>query len=80
MSITTTIRLSPDLKARVERLAETTRRSKSFLAAEAIRNFVDLNDWQVGEVRKAIAEADRADFASAEQVDEVFENWGVRAG
>lgn len=75
-----TIRLAPDLKVRLERLAETTRRSKSFLAAEAIRNFVDLNDWQADEVRKAVAEADREDFASAERVDEVFETWGVRAG
>ncbi len=80
MSITMTIRLSPDLKAHLERFAETTRRSKSFLAAEAIRKLVDLNEWQVGEVHKAVAEAERADFATAERVDEVFEKWGVRAG
>lgn len=77
---TITIRLAPDLKARLERLAETTRCSKSFLAAEAIQDFVDLNEWQVGEIQKAVAEADREDFASTERVDEVFGKWGVRAG
>ena len=80
MSATMTIRLAPDLKDRLERLAEVTRRSKSFLAAEAIRDFVDLNEWQVGEIQKAVAEANREDFASAERVDEVFGKWGVRAG
>jgi len=75
-----TIRLSPDLKNRLERLADATQRSKSFLAAEAIRDFVDLNEWQVGEIQKAVAEADREEFANAEKVDEVFGKWGVRAG
>ncbi len=80
MSATMTIRLAPDLKNRLEQLAEATQRSKSFLAAEAIRDFVDLNEWQVGEIREAVAEADREDFASAERVDDVFGKWGVRAG
>ena len=80
MSATMTIRLAPDLKNRLERLAEATQRSKSFLAAEAIRDFVDLNEWQVGEIQQAVAEADQEDFASAERVDEVFGKWGVRAG
>ncbi len=80
MSATMTIRLSPDLKNRLERLADATQRSKSFLAAEAIRDFVDLNEWQVGEIQKAVAEADREEFANAEKVDEVFGKWGVRAG
>ena len=80
MSATVTICLTTDLKDRLERLAEATQRSKSFLAAEAIRDFVDLNEWQVGEIREAVAEADREDFASTERVDDVFGKWGVRAG
>ncbi len=39
-----------------------------------------MNEWQVGEIQKAVAEADREDFASVERVDEVFGKWGVRAG
>lgn len=78
MSAKTTIRLASDLKDRLVRPAEATRRSRSFLAAEAIRDFVDLNEWQVGEIREAVAEADREAFAGAERVDEVFGKWGVR--
>ena len=33
---TMTVRLSQELKGKLERLAETTKRSKSYLAAEAI--------------------------------------------
>jgi predicted transcriptional regulator len=29
---------------------------------------VSLNGWQIGEIRKAIAEADRGDFASDKEV------------
>ncbi len=40
-STTMTIRLSAELKDKLDRMAADTRRSKSFLAAEAIETFVD---------------------------------------
>ena len=40
-STTMTIRVSPELKERLGRLAQDTRRSKSFLAAEAVSAYVD---------------------------------------
>lgn len=40
-STTLTIRLDPQLKAKLGRLAEGTRRSWSFLAAEAVETYVD---------------------------------------
>ena len=80
MSATMTIRLEPALKQRLDRLAESTQRSKSFLAAQAIREFVDLNEWQIQEIRSAIAEAERDEFASEDLVKEVLGKWGVDAG
>ena len=80
MSTTMTIRLEPDLKQRLDHLAEATQRSKSFLAAQAIRDFVDLNEWQIQEIRSALAEADSDDFASDDLVREVRGKWGVDAG
>ncbi len=41
VSTTMTIRLDPQLKAKLGRLAEGTRRSRSFLAAEAVETYVD---------------------------------------
>lgn len=80
MSATMTIRLEPDLKQRLDHLAEATQRSKSFLAAQAIRDFVDLNEWQIQEIRNAIAEADSEEFASDDLVRDVLGKWGVDAG
>ena len=80
MSTTMTIRLEPDLKQRLDHLAEATQRSKSFLAAQAIRDFVDLNEWQIQEIRSALAEADSDDFASDDLVRDVLGKWGVDAG
>lgn len=57
-STTMTVRLSRELKGRLERLAESTKRSKSYLAAEAIAEYVDANAWQVEEIRKAVEKAD----------------------
>lgn len=40
-STTLTVRLPPELKARLGKLAERTRRTKSFLAGEAIASYVE---------------------------------------
>lgn len=40
-STTMTIRVTPDLKERLGRLAENTRRTKSYLAAEAVEVYVN---------------------------------------
>lgn len=49
MSSTMTIRLEAEDKARLDELATATQRSKSFLAAQAIREYLDTNAWQVAE-------------------------------
>ena len=63
-----TLRIDAKLRKKLDRLAESTQRSRAFLAAEAIREYVDVNEWQVEEIKKGIAEADAGDFASDEEV------------
>ena len=75
MSTTLTIRIDPEVKDRLDRLAEATQRSKSFLAAEAIRSFVDTNEWQISEVRAALKEADAGDFATDKEVAALARKW-----
>jgi len=79
MSTTMTVRLEDEVKHRLDRLAESTQRSKSFLAAEAIREFVENNEWQISEIRAALAEADAADFATDKELAEVARKWKVNA-
>jgi RHH-type rel operon transcriptional repressor/antitoxin RelB len=79
MSTTMTIRLDDEIKERLDHLADATHRSKSFLAAEAIRAYVETNEWQIGEVRAALKEADAEDFASDKEVAAVARKWKVNA-
>ena len=55
---TVTVRLTRELRGKLERLSESTRHSKSYLAAEAIAEYVDANAWQINEIRKAVDNAD----------------------
>ena len=80
MSTTMTIRLEPELKQRLDRLAEVTHRSKSFLAAEALREYVELNEWQLLEITDAVKEADNGEFATDEAVNKTLAIWGINEG
>lgn len=77
MTMTMTIRLDYDNSDRLDAPAEATQRSKSFLAAEAIRECVNLNEWQLREAREALHEADAGDFASDEEVDALASKWNL---
>ncbi len=74
-----TLRLDSRLRAGLDKLAEATRRSRSFLAAEAIRDYVTLNRWQIEEIEKGLAEAGRGEFASEREVNRVVKKWARRA-
>ena len=46
-STTMTIRLAPEMKTRLDKISEITHRSKSFLAAEAINEYLKVQEWQL---------------------------------
>ena len=79
MSTTMTIRLEDEVKDRLDQLAEATRRSKSYLAAEAVRAYVENNEWQIREIRAALREADAGDFAGEKDVAALARKWKVNA-
>ena len=72
---TLTLRVPVDVKDQLEKLAHATHRSKSYLAGEAIRHYLDLEAWQVGEIQLALKEADAGDFASAEEIDAIVRKY-----
>lgn len=53
-----TIRLPADVKAKLEALAASTNRSKSWLAAQAIAAYVEDQSWQVQPLEEAVTLAD----------------------
>lgn len=78
-SATMTIRLPGRVLGRLARLAKATGRTKSFLAAEAIKSYIEHEAWQIEETKKGLKEADAGDFASDADVRGVFAKWGARA-
>lgn len=73
MTTTMTIRVETAVKSRLNKLSKATNRSKSFLAAEAIRQYLETNEWQIKEIRSAVAEADAGDFATDAEVKAVMD-------
>jgi RHH-type rel operon transcriptional repressor/antitoxin RelB len=77
-STTFTVRVDRDIKKRLEKLAESTGRSRSYLAAEAINEYLDVNEWQVIGIKRAIASLDRGQGISHEQVKDWIASWGSK--
>jgi len=67
-----TTRIDAALRAKLEALARSTKRSKSFLAAEAIAAYVELNEWQIGEITAGIRELDSGEALSEKQAEERY--------
>ncbi|MGC5702799.1 ribbon-helix-helix protein, CopG family [Pseudomonas sp. NFXW11] len=74
------LRLPDELAATLTLLAKATGRSKSFLAVDALREYLAREAWQIEEIQKALQEADAGDFASAEDVAAVTDKWLNHAG
>lgn len=55
---TMTVRLPAQVKARLEKLAKSTDRSKAYLASQAIEEYLNVQEWQVKAIQDAIRKAD----------------------
>ena len=77
MNTTMTIQLDADLKQRLDQLAAASHQSSGTLVSDVLKDFVELHEWQMQELKDAIKEADRGEFATATQVKETLGKWGV---
>jgi RHH-type rel operon transcriptional repressor/antitoxin RelB len=75
-STTFTVRVEPEVKKRLEKLAKSTGRTRSFLAAEALNAYLDVNEWQVAGVKRAMASLDRGDGVPHQEVKDWVGSWG----
>jgi len=74
------MRLPDELTNQLDQLATATGRTKSFLAGQAIRDFIDRESWQIAEITQAINEANNGDFASDDEVNAISAKWKHNAG
>lgn len=74
-----TVRLDEATHGALDRLAEKTDRSRNWIVAKAIEDYVALNAWQVGKIEAGIAAADQGDFASDKEVARVRTKFAIKA-
>ncbi|MCO5090558.1 CopG family ribbon-helix-helix protein [Bosea sp. (in: a-proteobacteria)] len=79
MTAAFTIRLDDEMLAKLDALAADTDRSRNWIAAKAIQDYVELNAWQIQRIKAGIAEADRGEFATDEEVEAVFRKYKAMA-
>ncbi|RMN05517.1 Ribbon-helix-helix protein, copG family domain protein, partial [Pseudomonas savastanoi pv. glycinea] len=77
---TMSLRLPDEMADTLAHLAKATGRSKSFLALDALREYLTREAWQIAEIQRAIEEADAGEFASTEDVKAVMDKWSGNAG
>lgn len=70
------VRLPADLATQLDKLIKATKRTKSNLVVEAVRNYVEAETWQIQDTLEGLAEADRGEFASEEEVNAFFAKHG----
>jgi Predicted transcriptional regulator len=73
------LRLPDDMEQQLVALAKSTGRTKSWLANQAIADYLAREAWQITEIEQALKEADAGDFASDAEVNAKFKQWGVHA-
>ena len=76
MTTTLSVRIDTETKLRLEALAKRARRSKSFLAAEAIAAFVEAESWQLDEVQAGIKELDEGRGVRHQDAADWLRSWG----
>jgi RHH-type rel operon transcriptional repressor/antitoxin RelB len=75
-STTFSVRVESGIKKRLEKLAKSTGRSRSFLAAEALNVYLDLNEWQVAGITQAMVSLDRGEGIPHNEVEDWVKSWG----
>lgn len=75
--ITLSVRISSEIREQLDELSDATGRTKSFLAAEAISNYLAAQAWQVRAIKKAVEKADtqNAKFIEHDKVADWMNSW-----
>ncbi len=67
-----TLRIDDKLKQQLESLAAATQRTKSFLAAEALRVYLANEEWLLTEIREGQRQARAGMTVSGQEMDELL--------
>lgn len=71
------VRVPIETAQRLKALAEAMQRSKSFLGAQAIEEFVEAHEWQLAAIREGIEAANAGQVVEHDRVAAWVESWGT---
>lgn len=74
-----TVRLQDATTEKLDRLAKKLDRSRAYVAAQAIEDFIAREEWQLVEIEAGLAEAAAGDFATDSDVAAVFAKYKTPA-
>ena len=57
MKTVMTVRIEPELKERLSKLSQATAHTQSFLVSEAIKEYLDVQGWQVKAIEEGLRQA-----------------------
>jgi predicted transcriptional regulator len=69
---TLNVRLPEHVYNQLEKLAQSTERTKSFLAVNALTNYLNVEAWQIEDIKSSLVEADSGEFATNAAVSQFF--------
>jgi len=72
MTAAFTVRVQDEVIRKLDKIAALSDRSRAYLAAQAIEDYVMREEWQLAEIQAGLAEADSQDFATAEDLGRVL--------
>jgi predicted transcriptional regulator len=71
--VNVTLRLDKERVALLDQLAQGDDRDRTYLIKQAIDGYLGMRQWQIEETKKALAEAQAGDFASDDEVAQMFD-------
>ena len=70
------VRVTEELAGRLENLARALDRSKSYLAAQAIEEYIALQEWQVEAIKDGITAVEQGEIVDHAEAVSVLKKWG----
>jgi predicted transcriptional regulator len=63
-----TVRISPEKQRQLDALAQVLERSRNWVVSDAIDHYLDVQAWQIEQIRHGVEEADRGELVPHEEV------------
>jgi len=72
------LRIEEELSDRLNRFAAATGKTKSFVASQAILDYLALQEWQIAAIQEGVAAADRGELVKHEEAVKVLQSWRTK--